>query len=237
MTFKLIKAGVAALALLAVPFAAQAADVPIKAPYYKGRRVRSCPTTTGPASTPASTPATASAPRTGRSLPGTRHQAEGLPGRRHGRLQLAVRRHRLRPRRRLRLVGREGQRRPAPASCDLRNLQHLARHRSAAGSATPSIAGCRTSPAAAPTATSRRPPALLGCSAASASSSQLGWTVGAGLEYAFLGNWTAKLEYLYVDLGSFNAGLAPVVNNVSFKENIVRAGLNYKFSGPIFSRF
>ena len=35
MTFKLIKASVAALALLAVPFAAQAADVPIKAPYYK----------------------------------------------------------------------------------------------------------------------------------------------------------------------------------------------------------
>ena len=45
---------------------------------------------------------------------------------------------------------------------------------------------------------------------ASASSSQFGWTGGVGLEYAFLGNWTAKIEYLYVDLGSFNAGLAPV---------------------------
>jgi len=71
----------------------------------------------------------------------------------------------------------------------------------------------------------------------SSSSSQLGWTAGVGLEYAFLGNWTAKLEYLYVDLGSFNTGPAPIVNNVSFKENIVRAGLNYKFSGPIFSRY
>ena len=30
---------------------------------------------------------------------------------------------------------------------------------------------------------------------------------------------------------------APAVNNISFKENIVRVGLNYKFSGPIFSRF
>src|SRR5258705_10420379 len=38
MTFKLIKASVAAVALLAVPFAAQAADVPIKAPYYKGHQ-------------------------------------------------------------------------------------------------------------------------------------------------------------------------------------------------------
>ena len=73
--------------------------------------------------------------------------------------------------------------------------------------------------------------------AASASSNQLGWTVGVGLEYAFLSNWSAKIEYLYVDLGSFNTGPAPLVNNVNFKENIVRAGLNYKFSGPIFSRY
>jgi outer membrane immunogenic protein len=72
---------------------------------------------------------------------------------------------------------------------------------------------------------------------ASASKDKFGWTAGAGLEYAFLGNWSAKLEYLDVDLGSFDTGPAPIVNNVSFKENIVRAGLNYKFSGPVFSRF
>jgi len=72
---------------------------------------------------------------------------------------------------------------------------------------------------------------------ASSSSNQFGWTFGAGLEYAFMGNWTGKIEYLYVDLGSFDTGPAPIVNNVNFKENIVRAGLNYKFSGPIFSRF
>jgi outer membrane immunogenic protein len=71
----------------------------------------------------------------------------------------------------------------------------------------------------------------------SSSNTQIGWTVGAGLEYAFLTNWSAKIEYLYVDLGSFDTGPAPLVNNVSFKENIVRAGLNYKFSGPIFSRY
>ena len=72
---------------------------------------------------------------------------------------------------------------------------------------------------------------------ATESKSQLGWTVGAGLEYAFLGNWTAKIEYLYVDLGNFDAGVAPFATNVNFRENIVRAGLNYKFSGPIFSRY
>ena len=68
-------------------------------------------------------------------------------------------------------------------------------------------------------------------------STYAGWTLGAGLEWAFLGNWTAKVEYLYVDLGSKNLGIGPIVNNVSFKENIVRAGVNYRFSGPIFSRY
>jgi outer membrane immunogenic protein len=73
------------------------------------------------------------------------------------------------------------------------------------------------------------------------SSTQIGWTAGVGLEYAFVGNWSAKFEYLYVDLGSFDCGatctIGAVTNNVSFKESIFKAGLNYKFSGPIFSRY
>ncbi len=48
-----------------------------------------------------------------------------------------------------------------------------------------------------------------------------------------LRNWTAKVEYLYVDLGSFNCGLncgaGLTTDNVSFKTNILRAGVNYKF--------
>jgi len=78
---------------------------------------------------------------------------------------------------------------------------------------------------------------LVAATTDSVSKNQLGWTIGGGLEHAFMGNWTAKLEYLYVDLGSFNADVAPAVNNISFKEHIVRAGLNYKFSGPLNSRF
>jgi len=45
-------------------------------------------------------------------------------------------------------------------------------------------------------------------------------------------NVTIKAEYLYVDLGNVNCGLScgPVApNNVSFRSNIVRAGLNYRF--------
>jgi len=67
---------------------------------------------------------------------------------------------------------------------------------------------------------------------AGASSSQAGWTLGGGLEAALTTNWTAKVEYLYVDLGSFNCGLncgVTATNNVSFHTNLLRAGVNYKF--------
>ncbi len=64
-----------------------------------------------------------------------------------------------------------------------------------------------------------------------ASSTQIGWTAGVGLEYAFRSNWSAKIEYLYADLGSFDCGAAcgTTSNNVTFTTNIVRAGLNYRF--------
>ena len=34
------------------------------------------------------------------------------------------------------------------------------------------------------------------------SSTEVGWTAGGGVEYAFVNNWSAKIEYLYVDLGN-----------------------------------
>jgi outer membrane immunogenic protein len=40
-------------------------------------------------------------------------------------------------------------------------------------------------------------------SSGSDSPTRVGWTAGGGFEYAFAGNWSAKVEYLYVDLGSF----------------------------------
>jgi outer membrane immunogenic protein len=53
-----------------------------------------------------------------------------------------------------------------------------------------------------------------------------GWTVGGGIEAAIAGPWTAKVEYLYVDLGRGGSVLG---SDASFKTNIVRAGLNYRF--------
>jgi outer membrane immunogenic protein len=66
----------------------------------------------------------------------------------------------------------------------------------------------------------------------SGSDTRAGWTIGGGLEFALAQNWTAKAEYLYVDLGKFNCGVScggPATNNVSFTTNLVRAGVNYHF--------
>jgi outer membrane immunogenic protein len=67
---------------------------------------------------------------------------------------------------------------------------------------------------------------------AGATQTNLGWTLGAGMEVAIVGNWSAKAEYLHVDLGSFNCGTACggfTPDNVSLKEDLVRGGVNYKF--------
>ncbi|HKS84675.1 MAG TPA: outer membrane protein [Pseudolabrys sp.] len=59
-----------------------------------------------------------------------------------------------------------------------------------------------------------------------------GWTVGGGVEWAFLNNWSAKVEYLYIDFGDGpTVAVSPALNIVSGRmtDNVVRAGLNYKF--------
>jgi outer membrane immunogenic protein len=63
-----------------------------------------------------------------------------------------------------------------------------------------------------------------------------GWTVGGGVEGVITGNWTAKLEYLYMDYGKINntfAGVAPLFTPINLSthvtDNVVRAGINYHF--------
>jgi outer membrane immunogenic protein len=78
---------------------------------------------------------------------------------------------------------------------------------------------------------------------AGSSSTQAGWTIGAGVEGAIGGNWTAKLEYLYVDLGTVNntfagiAPFAPLATSSHVTDNIVRAGINYRFAGPVVAKY
>jgi outer membrane immunogenic protein len=71
---------------------------------------------------------------------------------------------------------------------------------------------------------------------ASSSSTEFGWTAGAGMEFGITDNLTAKVEYLYVDLqnGSLSCpaatcGTAMTVP-VSFTSSLARAGLNLKFN-------
>jgi opacity protein-like surface antigen len=70
----------------------------------------------------------------------------------------------------------------------------------------------------------------------SSHNTKAGWTIGGGLEGRLVGNWTAKIEYLYLDLGSVSTVPTPATNSmvaVAFNsrvtDNIVRLGVNYKF--------
>jgi outer membrane immunogenic protein len=64
----------------------------------------------------------------------------------------------------------------------------------------------------------------------SSDETQVGWTVGGGLETAIAGGWTAKIEYLYVDLGNSDTISGVGLNSdADFTENVVRAGFNYRF--------
>ncbi|MGJ0507425.1 MAG: outer membrane protein [Methylocystis sp.] len=88
-----------------------------------------------------------------------------------------------------------------------------------------------------------------------------GWTAGGGVEWMFWPNWSAKVEYLYYDLGHASSTLSPVsgldqtvfaapgtlgfmnVTRVSTRlsGNIVRAGVNYHFNwgapAPVLAKY
>jgi outer membrane immunogenic protein len=87
-----------------------------------------------------------------------------------------------------------------------------------------------------------------------ASDTRTGWLVGIGGEYALTNNWTAKVEYNYIDLGNKDIhGLSTDSDPTSGPEetyrvktrlNVIKAGLNYKFDwgaplgkGPVVTRY
>jgi outer membrane immunogenic protein len=70
----------------------------------------------------------------------------------------------------------------------------------------------------------------------SSHNTKAGWTAGGGVEARLFGNWTGKLEYLYLDLGSITTVPTPAPGatvaaafNSRVTDNIVRLGVNYKF--------
>ncbi len=76
------------------------------------------------------------------------------------------------------------------------------------------------------------------------SDTRVGWTAGGGLEWMFMPNWSAKVEYLYYDLGNVTYAVSPLATisggtlftfnavqaQTRFDGNIVRAGVNYHFN-------
>jgi outer membrane immunogenic protein len=71
-----------------------------------------------------------------------------------------------------------------------------------------------------------------------ASGTRAGWTAGGGIEYSAWMNWTAKVEYLYVGLGTFSTSIptcaacspgSDITVNHRYTDNILRVGLNYHF--------
>ena len=60
----------------------------------------------------------------------------------------------------------------------------------------------------------------------------VGWTAGVGGEYAFSPQFSARVEYLYMDFGKerYNLGGEPM--RVSEHLNLIRFGLTYRFAPP-----
>jgi outer membrane immunogenic protein len=79
----------------------------------------------------------------------------------------------------------------------------------------------------------------------SASETRSGWTVGTGIEWAFLAGWSAKVEYDYIDFGRRSvdfaavAGVIPVSLDVDQRISQVKVGLNYRFGGmgPLVAKY
>jgi outer membrane immunogenic protein len=80
------------------------------------------------------------------------------------------------------------------------------------------------------------------------SSTRVGWTLGVGLEGVISGNWTAKVEYLYIDLGNISGSfVTPVVApsgnfvtasyNSHITDNVLRVGVNYRWGGPVVAKY
>jgi len=61
----------------------------------------------------------------------------------------------------------------------------------------------------------------------SESHTNAGWTAGVGAEMGFAPNWSAKVEYLYVDLANSNFVITGASNGYRF--GLIRAGVNYHF--------
>jgi outer membrane immunogenic protein len=74
---------------------------------------------------------------------------------------------------------------------------------------------------------------------------KVGWVVGAGLEARLTGNWTGKIEGLYMDYGSVSGSPVFATSNPPLRfdytskvtDVVVRAGVNYHFGSPVVAKY
>ena len=59
-----------------------------------------------------------------------------------------------------------------------------------------------------------------------------GYAIGSGVEASLGGNWTGKIEYLYLDLGNRSATIGANSFSFEYREHIFRGGLNYRIGAP-----
>jgi outer membrane immunogenic protein len=74
-----------------------------------------------------------------------------------------------------------------------------------------------------------------------------GWVVGAGVETTITGNFSWKLEYLFLDFG--NVTTSPITLNFfpfgpftgavgsTLRDHVIRVGVNYRFGGPVVANY
>jgi outer membrane immunogenic protein len=72
---------------------------------------------------------------------------------------------------------------------------------------------------------------VLATAAATGGGTETGWMVGLGFEHAFTPNWSAKIEYNYMDFGDSRTGAAGLVVDTDLTTHLVKVGVNYRF-GP-----
>jgi outer membrane immunogenic protein len=62
------------------------------------------------------------------------------------------------------------------------------------------------------------------------SDTRVGWTLGTGVEWALAPQWSAKLEYNYLDFGKDNYTLGTPFE-IDTQVHLIKAGINYRFGG------